>query len=71
MSKKKLDVVIIKKCSHCKLKETGECEGQYAVKNAILVTCPAFVDARSNKITKGNKNIPFPPIKKSKTGVAK
>lgn len=69
MARPELDLVVPEKCSHCKLKETGRCEGHGLIKGALLIVCPAFIDKRSSQIINESIEVPFPVItKKRKRG---
>ena len=66
MARPKLDLIIADKCSHCKLKSTDICEGQFLLSKAKLEICPYFIDLRSTKIIKKDIEVPFPVTKKVK-----
>ena len=64
MGRPKLELIVAKKCSHCKLKELEKCEGQMVIKESLLIHCDSFIDKRNNGIIGIDHHIPFPIIKK-------
>lgn len=65
MVRPSLDLVVPEKCSHCKLKSENLCEGYLLAKGTILVSCPSFVDKRSQKPI-DVLHCPFPVKKKER-----
>lgn len=57
------DIIVMEKCSHCKLKAEF-CYGQYAIRGSILLFCLFFIDARTIKPLTGKEKFPYSKEKK-------
>jgi len=60
------NIVKLDKCFKCRLNRAERCEGQYAVKGSILITCPYYIDYRDEKKNIDKTEIPYEKISKRK-----
>ena len=65
MSEKE-NIVKLDKCFKCRLNKADKCEGQYAIKNSVLVVCPHYVDYRDEKTKIDTVEVHYDKVSKRK-----
>jgi hypothetical protein len=64
------DLKLISTCEGCKIYDNDFCSGQYSLKGAEIVSCPAYIKKGTSGVIPKELKIPF-PIKPKKRTVRK